>query len=141
MQGNRVILAMIFAAAAAGAAHAQAATDTAPTATAAPTDVAASAQDAHPVIVHAALGDIPEAARRAHQEGEATLDCVVAEDGGLGCALVEETPHGWGFGDAAVQLTQKFRVAARTTDGRTTGGGHLSLSILFSPDHATNQRH
>jgi len=42
-----------------------------------------------------------------------------------------EDPPGYGFGDAAIQISHSFRMAPRTTDGRPTVGGRLLVAITF----------
>jgi TonB family protein len=126
---NRVIASLIFATALSGTALAQT------------TDTAATANPparAH-AIIHAARDDIPEAARRAHQSGQVSLDCLVADSGRLTCSVLQDTAPDWGFSDAALHMCTKFRVAARTADGRPTANGHVAFTIDFSPDTATNR--
>lgn len=130
MQTNRAIVSLIFAAALSGAASAQTTDAAAPS---------APAPAASRAVIHAPRGDIPEAARRAHQNGQVTLDCLVLETGRLNCSVMEETTPGWGFSDAALQMSSKFRMAARTADGRPTANGHARFTIDFSPDTAANR--
>jgi protein TonB len=55
-------------------------------------------------------------------EGEAVLDCLVSRIGTLSCAVVSETPAGWGFGAAAVQIAEDHRMVPATRDGQPVEG-------------------
>lgn len=48
----------------------------------------------------------PEAARTANMNGRALVGCTVRSDQRLECAAERESPEGYGFGAAAVQLAQ-----------------------------------
>jgi len=121
-----------LAAALGGAATAQT-TDT----SAAP---ASSPQHARGAIIQASRDYIPDAAIRANQNGETSIDCSVLENGRLSACTVEsESPENWGFGAAAIRMASNFRMAARTSDGRSTAGGHVRLNIVFNP--ATARAH
>ncbi len=50
--------------------------------------------------------------------GEVRLDCVVGTDGWLrACAVLAETPQGWGFGEAARRIAEDHRMRPATRDG------------------------
>jgi TonB family protein len=65
--------------------------------------------------------------------GRVTLECLAAEDGRLACQVIDETPAYWGFGDAALQVSTRWRIAARTHTGQPTAGGRLRRILVFQP--------
>ena len=73
----------------------------------------------------------PDRARDRDQEGRVTLDCLVSADGHIRCSVINEDPSGWGFGEAALRISQSFRMAAQTSDGRATSGGRIRVPITF----------
>ena len=76
----------------------------------------------------------PESAKADNLSGSATLRCTVTNDDGLtGCRVVDETPPNSGFGEAALQLVDRIKLAPRTSDGTAVEGGNISVRIPFSP--------
>ncbi|MBI3439995.1 MAG: energy transducer TonB [Proteobacteria bacterium] len=73
----------------------------------------------------------PDRARDRDQEGRVSLDCLVSADGRISCSVISEDPQGWGFGEAALRISQSFRMAAQTSDGRPTSGGRIRVPIAF----------
>ncbi len=74
----------------------------------------------------------PRAARKSRIDGRVTVLCGVLATGLLTrCSAVEETPQGWGFGDAALRLTSKFRMKPVTPDGQPVAGGSITIPIVF----------
>ena len=65
------------------------------------------------------------------QEGRVTLDCLVDAGGHISCSVADESPTGWGFGEAALRIARSFRAAAQTSDGRATSGGRVRVPITF----------
>lgn len=64
----------------------------------------------------------PHGALRQNVEGRAVLDCLVSTTGSLACALASETPTGWGFGPAALQIASEYRMIPATRDGAPVEG-------------------
>ena len=60
------------------------------------------------------------------------LGCTVQADGALGaCAVAQETPAGQGYGQGALALASKFRMAPWSTDGEPTVGAKIRLPIHY----------
>jgi protein TonB len=54
----------------------------------------------------------PRKAKEAHVTGRAVILCSADQRGDTrACALVDETPKGYGFGDAAMRMGSMFKVA------------------------------
>ena len=59
--------------------------------------------------------------------------CTIEVSGNLApCTLEEETPLGYGFGDAALKLSRLFRMAPGTRNGQPIVGGTIHIPIEFS---------
>jgi TonB family protein len=72
---------------------------------------------------------------RRGQGGKAIIECLVGANGALGaCRLVNETPTGQGFGDAALALTPSFLMSPMTVDGQPVEGGVVRIPIIFNSD-------
>jgi len=60
------------------------------------------------------------------------LGCTVQAGGVLGaCAVAQETPPGQGYGEGALALASKFKVAPWSTDGAPTIGAKIRLPIHY----------
>ena len=68
--------------------------------------------------------------------GSATLQCIVRPDGGLGaCAVLDDNPAEFGFGDAALQIAALLRVAPLDEAGQPVAGGVVRFPVKFTlPD-------
>jgi protein TonB len=75
--------------------------------------------------------EYPSRAQDREQEGRVVLDCLVSGSGSISCSVASEDPTGWGFGDAALRISRRFRAAAQTEDGRPTTGGRTRVVINF----------
>ena len=64
----------------------------------------------------------PARAVRREIEGVAQLDCLVTAAGTLRCTVVSETPANWGFGAAALQIAESYRMAPAMRDGVAVEG-------------------
>lgn len=63
------------------------------------------------------------------------IRCTVAEAGMLtGCDIVSESPAGYEFGQAALDLAPRFRMRTATTGGRSTAGAVVMVPIVFRLD-------
>lgn len=74
----------------------------------------------------------PKAALREDLAGRATLSCRVSVDGRLtACNAVGVTPEGAGFGEAALAVSEVFRMRPQTRDGRPVAGGTVRIPLNF----------
>lgn len=61
-----------------------------------------------------------------------TLDCAVVAGGALDdCRVASETPPGEGYGQGALPLAAKFKVALLTPQGAPTVGGRVRVPIHY----------
>jgi periplasmic protein TonB len=65
------------------------------------------------------------------QSGRVTLDCVIAGNGRLDCSVAQESPSGYGFGEAALDISRNARVRPTLPDGSSAAGRHLRLPLSF----------
>jgi TonB family protein len=70
--------------------------------------------------------------------GTAEMECAATAEGTLGrCRILQETPAGYGFGDATLNLAGKFRMAPKTPDGHSVQGGIVRIPLTFRPPEAS----
>jgi TonB family protein len=72
--------------------------------------------------------------------GKAAIRCDVATSGALErCTVLDESPKGLGFGQAALSLRSQFLMRPRTVNGRPVAGGVATIPISFTvePPHTT----
>ncbi len=75
----------------------------------------------------------PVSAQRARVNGRAVIGCQVAASGLLEyCAVIDESPAGFGFGAAALKMSQSFRMRPRTKDGVPVSGAEVNIPINFN---------
>lgn len=73
----------------------------------------------------------PPVALRRDREGRVVLDCIVSASGRLSCSVASETPEGWGFGAAALAISQYFQMSPMLEDGQPAEGGRVRVPISF----------
>lgn len=91
-----------------------------------------------PVILRGAtqgeiLSVVPPAARAARRSGRGSINCVIRTDQRLeACRIVDETPEGFGFGEAALRASVFFRFRPpMTADGRPIEGQRVTVFVQF----------
>jgi TonB family protein len=72
----------------------------------------------------------PQGAMDRNLQGRIVLECLIAPDGRLRCAVTEETPPGEGFGVAGLGVAQDFRIAPQM-GGAPTAGRRVRIPISF----------
>lgn len=72
----------------------------------------------------------PDRAMRERVDGHSTIRCIVASSGSLrDCYVVDETPAGFGFGEAAVRMSRLFRMTPRMVNGAAVDGGEVTIPL------------
>jgi hypothetical protein len=67
--------------------------------------------------------------------GEVLLECAIDFDGKLNCEVSSENPRSWGFGAAAISLSEFYRAGPRLKDGRPSANEVVTLQFSFpEPD-------
>lgn len=80
------------------------------------------------------LDFVPPEARRQRRAGRSSVSCVIRADTRLeACRVVDESPGGFGFGEAAVRVAEThFRVRPGTTgSGSVVQGGRITVGVNF----------
>ena len=66
------------------------------------------------------------------EQARVTMSCVAGAGGNLeGCAVSKEDPAGLGFAEAALALSESFRIRPWTDDGLPTIGGTITVPIRY----------
>lgn len=71
----------------------------------------------------------PRAVERG-QSGVVVLACRVSLEGALSCAIANEQPIGWGYGEAALAVSRIYRIAPEAA-GEATAGRKLQMVVDF----------
>jgi TonB family protein len=74
----------------------------------------------------------PNAALHQGVTGVVQLACLAELDNTASCSVVSESPSNWGFGDAALKISRRFRFAPATRNGRPVRGGRVNVPIRFN---------
>ncbi len=74
----------------------------------------------------------PGVAWYGHISGHAVLDCVIASDAKLRpCAVVEDTPAGRGFAQAAITFLEPAKMRPPVVDGAPVQNAHVRMTVDF----------
>lgn len=85
---------------------------------------------------HALARLFPAKAQKWGKRGHVVVRCLIALDGSLtNCIVTNETPVGWGFGDAALKMAQQFKMGPQTVNGEPTAGGFIDVPITFAREN------
>lgn len=75
----------------------------------------------------------PERALNRGITGSATLWCGIRANGTMtDCQVVDESPTGWRFGNAALSMAQYFRISPKTIDGKPVEGSRVRIPVVFA---------
>ena len=75
----------------------------------------------------------PKAAEKAGVEGMVVISCRVRRDGGLrDCRVRKQDPAQYGFGEAALKMSRRFRMKTTDADGHPTAGAGVNIPIKFA---------
>lgn len=82
----------------------------------------------------------PRLARALSMEGYAQITCAITETGTLeDCKVDWERPVGFGFGPAALAISQDFRMKPVALDGTPVGGSLYTTRIRFKMDYGNTR--
>lgn len=73
----------------------------------------------------------PDRALADGQSGNVTLSCIVGGGGRLACSVASESPAGYGFGRAAINISRQLRVRTTLPDGSSAEGREMRLPLSF----------
>lgn len=76
----------------------------------------------------------PRRALDAGQSGRVVLDCTANARGALSCSVAEESPPGWGFGEAALRIARQSRIEPQMSDGTSAAGQRVRMPLAFQAD-------
>jgi outer membrane biosynthesis protein TonB len=83
----------------------------------------------------------PAAARSQNVDGRVILLCHVHLDTSVSCDIESEAPVGWRFSEAALAISQSFRLTPFIRNGRPTEGGRVRVPISFHIDEPNRAVH
>jgi TonB family protein len=77
----------------------------------------------------------PKAALKEDLAGRAVISCMVTLEGRLAdCRATAAWPEGAGFGEAAVAMSEVFRMRPQTKGGKPVAGGRVTIPLEFLMD-------
>jgi hypothetical protein len=74
----------------------------------------------------------PRRALETGVSGDVSLECLVRADHSLNCLVREESVPNRGFGEAALELSEKLRITHTLPNGQQTAGGRLFWDVTFA---------
>ena len=64
--------------------------------------------------------------------GRVKMKCFIAAQGRVrDCVVLEEVPKGAGLGDAALKMSEQFRINRKMIGGRRVEGGTIIIPVVF----------
>ena len=79
------------------------------------------------------MAHYPKAALAESVEGEVVLRCAITPKGRAeACAVVSETPTGYGFGAAAIEMSKRFEFQPGTVNGAAVRTEDVRVPIAFT---------
>ncbi len=82
----------------------------------------------------------PNRALEDGRSGSVTLECTVRSTFNLNCRVGSETPRGQGFGEAALEAAQSYRVAQTLTSGASAVGARTRIVVNFQLPEESRRR-
>jgi len=82
----------------------------------------------------------PTRALERGKEGEASVHCMVQQNGSLDCERASEYPANSGFGAAALRVASRFKHAPTRWDGTTAAGTPVNLRVVFRIEEDNGRR-
>lgn len=82
----------------------------------------------------------PTRALERGKEGEASVHCMVQQNGSLDCERASEYPANAGFGNAALRVASRFKHAPTRWDGTTAAGTPVNLRVVFRIEEENGRR-
>ncbi len=76
----------------------------------------------------------PDRAQRMEVNGKTVMDCQVTAEGRLtDCVVLSETPEGYGFAEATLELSKVWKMKPTLDpDGKPIPGGRLTIPINWN---------
>jgi alkanesulfonate monooxygenase SsuD/methylene tetrahydromethanopterin reductase-like flavin-dependent oxidoreductase (luciferase family) len=78
------------------------------------------------------MAQFPHYALQHGLDAEVELICLVADDHRIACRVLDVTPIGPEFAEAAIALSGYYRVSERLENGEPTRGGKLFWTVYFN---------
>ncbi|HWE47974.1 MAG TPA: energy transducer TonB [Caulobacteraceae bacterium] len=74
----------------------------------------------------------PRRALEGGVNGHSVMECEADAQGTLqNCKSIEESPDGFGFGDAELKLAKYFKLSPTTSDGKSVAGAHIRIPLQW----------
>lgn len=76
----------------------------------------------------------PDRAQRMEVDGKTVMECDVDSEGRWrACVVISESPEGYGFGEAALQVSRYFKMKPKTDpQGNPVEGGRITIPLTWT---------